>query len=830
MVTFELKRFLRILPRRWLWLATYLLILAGGGGIVLLLAHVVTWETSFDTWLEDFREVRRIEVQLLPPGGKQMDIPLTMPALAPLLNAKAADLGVPLRAARLSQPVRKQARWGDRKALLPVSFADAEVATVLGLPSPLSGLSVEEALSRGFAVLTQDAYTEIAGAADRAKNGPRIDIDASVEIEDLGAFRIGCILAPLPPNTHLRMGVILPMERKPSVALTVSQREWMAFDLYTYVRRTGETSWEEIRHFISSLIDRYSPRFSTSGEQGRIGLRLVLRPLPDIHLNSVGPGQMRPPGNSDLVHLYRGYAGLVAATLVLGAFMAASLYELAGRLEWGIRRLVGAARRQVLLHRLGEHVLLVVGAMVLATPFYRMGVVVVARSLYGGELPRCSALLCDLSASMWISTLGGGVLAALLAVVMATIVLRAPLTALIRRAADRAIRLFRAGLVAAQTALCAFVLVGGTVATLQLGELLRLDRGFAWEGRVAFESGASAVRARAIASRLKEYPQVVRTALVGGDLPRHGHARVPVVLTAAQSEGVPVESDVIPASPEFAAVMGLDLLAGRWFSDDPADVLRIGEDGQATGRAVVDETLARALGFGRPREALGQMIASTDLVGAQGPLTQSLEIIGVVRAARLGKLDAPAPPTYFVNDPDRLGTVVAQLRGPVTGALLTQLDDALRAGGGEPVHVKSLDSAYGAQLERWRQKRRMFLLLSAAVLVLVAGATFASVSGRLKEDRRKIGLHRLFGAGTVVLLARYAGRQIVALWPAIIVGILFGYMQRDWIVGRISSQVEANAIMMLAVFAFISLFVFSVVAGTVLATLREPIASSLRDE
>lgn len=829
MLTFELKRLMRVLARRWLWVATYLLILVGGGGIVLVLAQVVTWEESFDTWLQDVAEVRRIEIELLPPGGKQMDIPLTMPALAPLLNVKAAGMGVPVQAARLSQPVRKQASRGDRKLLLPVSFADPEVAAVLGLPPPVSGLSVKESLSRGFAVVTQDVHAEIAGGADRAKRGLPAEASASLEIEDLGAFRIGTVLPRLPPNTHLRMGVILPMDRQPARALTVAQQEWMAFDLYTYIRRTGQMSWQAVHQFLADLIDRYSPRFSTSGEDGKIGLRLTLRRLPDIHLSSLGPGQMRPPGNPDVVRLYRGYGGLVAVTLVLGAFMAASLYELSGRLEWGIRRLAGAARRQVLLHRVAEHVLLAVGAILLAVPLYRIAVLLMARSLYDGELPRCSALLCDPAASVGASVLAGAALAVLLGVVMATLVLRAPLTALIRRSADSGMRLFRTSLVAIQTALCAFVLVGGAVATLQLGELLRLHRGFSWEGRVAFEL-RSAIRAREIESRLRGDPQVASVALVGGDLPRHEHARVPVMLTGGPSQAVPVESDVIPASPAFAAVMGFELLAGRWLSADPADVLRIGKDGRAVGRAVIDETLARALGFGRPGDAVGQTIASMDLVGTRGPLPQSLEIVGVVRAARLGQLETAPPPTYFVHDPERLATVVAQLRGPVTGAVLAQFDDRLRAALGEPVHVQSLDSAYGVQLERWRQKRKMFVLLSLAVLILVAGATFASVSGRLQEDRRKIALRRLFGAGALVLVGSYAGRQILVLWPAIIIGILLGYMQRDWLVGSFSIQVTVDSFTVAAVFVFLSLFILALTAGTVLATLREPLVASLREE
>ncbi len=826
-MAFELRRLIQVIPRRWPWLLAFVLVATGGGWILLLLAHVVTWETSFDSWLHAYQNVRRIELRLSSPGNRPVETPLTMPALAPLINAKAKERGVYLQAARLSQPTQRPVMSGQERAILPVSFADPAFASILGLPTPSDRVMVESVLARGLAVVTEDSWRQLGGGmSDTA------DIaGTTVEVEGIGQFRIGAVLPPLPANTHLRLGIILPMARKPVMALAVSRQEWTALDLYTYIRAGDGESWRKVERFLRDLIDRYSPRYTTTNQKGRIALDLVLRPLPDIHLASTGLGQMRPPGNADMIQLYRGYGILVAVTLLLGALMAASLYELVGRLEWGIRRLTGASVFEIFKLKALEYGVILVGAGILVWPLFRLSVHLVARGIYGSTALGCSALLCDpvLATGVWLAGAAG--LAVSIGAAMTLLIVRVPLAALLKRATGRAMKLFRSGLVAAQSALCALVLVGGAVAVLQLGQLLSLERGFRWEGRVLLDAAADADRARQLAASLAGVPEIQSLAFLGRILPLTEHARVPVSRIGGGERMLPVEADVIPVSPKFAAVMELDLVAGRWFSTNSADRLRTGKTKHdVRGRVVVDEKLARLLGFQNPEDAIGERIKSRDLGGDAGLVTQTLEIIGVVRPVRLGSLEDDPPATYFVYDPRRLDVIVARLAEAGDARTVSQLEKTVSAALGEVVRIRSLDLAYGAQLERWRVKRTMFLMLAVVVLVLVAAATFVAVSGRLREDRRSIALHRLFGAGVGFLLWRYAGRQFFLLWPAIMAGVLLGALQRDWLIGRFTSQIHVGVGVHLLIFGFLSLFILAVLAVTVIGRARESIAVSLREE
>jgi putative ABC transport system permease protein len=248
-----------------------------------------------------------------------------------------------------------------------------------------------------------------------------------------------------------------------------------------------------------------------------------------------------------------------------------------------------------------------------------------------------------------------------------------------------------------------------------------------------------------------------------------GIAAQPGVQAAAVATSVPFTADPAPhafsvagrprpadlpvanhamVGPDYFRVMGIPLLRGRAFD---------GRDSAgAPGVVIVSQSLARQ--FFPGADPLGQRL---DL-GRGG----SHEIVGVAGDVKGSKLErGRSLQTYepFAQTPMWDFTVLVRGKTAALPAAIAQV--IRRLDPEQPVAVRPLDELVGDSLARQRFAMTLFLVFSAAALLLAGIGLYGVVAYTVGQRTAEIGIRRALGAqtGHVVRLVLGQGGRLIGL-------------------------------------------------------------------
>ncbi|HJR69166.1 MAG TPA: ADOP family duplicated permease, partial [Gammaproteobacteria bacterium] len=345
-----------------------------------------------------------------------------------------------------------------------------------------------------------------------------------------------------------------------------------------------------------------------------------------------------------------------------------------------------------------------------------------------------------------------------------------------RHTATKGVARFRAALATAQVALSMALLAMTGVFAQSLANIARLDLGVDIDSVVTFSISfpPSASTDRTLLPRVTEALEAMpRVSSVATSLPAllsldefAGQATIEGLV-----DDMPFARNLV--SPDFFRTFGIELLAGREFSD--TDLFQ--------GRAIVSRRFAERLGLA-PDEIVGRRadLNRMDITGA--PLVD--EIIGVVGDMRSGKITDEIEPQVFQPGPG--GTFY--VRGaPPSGALI----DAVR----ETV-ARVAPSAAIANLQTMQQQfrnniaiERFFAGTATAFAVLTTvlaalglyGVLAYSVTQRSREIALRVALGAAAGRIRGMVLRQVTGMAVVGVVLGAAAAAIFGRAAQSLLFG-----------------------------------------------
>jgi putative ABC transport system permease protein len=327
----------------------------------------------------------------------------------------------------------------------------------------------------------------------------------------------------------------------------------------------------------------------------------------------------------------------------------------------------------------------------------------------------------------------------------------------------------------AQVMLALVLLVGSGLLFRSVRRLLAVDAGFESPGLLTMQLQTSGPRLEDDSTRLRFFaaaldevrrvPGVTAAALtsqvpLSGDDDRYGLHPVP------ELEADPGESGGgtyrYAVTPGYLQTMGIPLLRGRWLgSSDDAGAPRV---------AVISASLARRRFPGL--DPIGHQVR----VGpADSPPYTIVGVVGDVKqfSLALNEGEAVYLPVSQWHFLDRVLSVVVRAEGE-PGRLVPAVRGAVWSVDPDQAVVRAaaMDDLVAASAEDRRFALRLLAVFALAALVLVGVGIFGTLSGRVAERTREIGVRAALGASRKAIVALVLRRGLALTGLGVALGVL----------------------------------------------------------
>ena len=585
--------------------------LAAGTLCCLYIVLYVEDQYSYDRQQRAVGDIYRVDTRLELPGAPVILAGRASPPIAPALKK---DFPAVEQFTRLVSTAGFGAKehtvtYGDKVFdEKDVVFADSTLFDVFNFHFVFG--SAGSALREPYTVvLLKPVAEKFFGGADPV--GKVITIDNAWGKH---AFRVTGVIDESLGKSQVHANIFISMHSNGIGDLTYNINEWAGENFTTsFVRLRPGADVALLTKQLPAFLER------NGGDQlksRRIKKAISLEPLRAVHTNIVYESDMGKTMDPMFLNILLLIAGLIQVIACIN-FMNQSTARASRRAkEVGVRKVLGAGRRDLLRQFLGESFILSLAGMLVALPLLMIGLPWL-NAITGADVQL--SLLAD--TRVWMiyaglvavtGFLAGSYPAFYLSAFQAIRVIKGNFTSQLSAAG------LRRALVVFQFGLSILLVMGIIVIYSQLRYIANQDLGFDQRQKLVFTFHTDDTRAQmdAFMNDLRQMPEI-RSA---GKATNYPSQYIPMSWNFYKAGGDPstgFDVSLIFTDDQFRSASGFALLSGRDFRASDTD------------KVIINELVARDLGY-TPDKAVGQMVV------AQG--SPPMEIVGVMKNVNYNSL------------------------------------------------------------------------------------------------------------------------------------------------------------------------------------------------
>jgi len=504
---------------------------------------------------------------------------------------------------------------------------------------------------------------------------------------------------------------------------------------YSYVVLREGSSPVALESKLDAFVKKYYPPRYTENNA-----RLSVQNIRDIHLHSdFSVADMSVNGNIGYVYTLGSIAALVLLIACVN-FMNLSIARFSNRgKEVGMRKVMGAEKRNLVLQFLGESILVAVIAGIVS--LFLVALAIPAFNQLAGVHIRSIELLnvSMLSAAAAIMVCTGVIAGFYPAFVMARFQPVLVLKGLHKKAGSRLN--LRKVLVIGQFAVSIILLIGTLIISEQLSYMRGKSMGFDKERIVMIPTGRVSTMGRDFATfknKLSSLPSVKSVTTLSHDIGQEALPYFPMKVEGIEEEQM---LPIMYVGYDFLETFGIAMNSGRFFSlSNPSD---------STLAFVVNESAARSLNWNEP---IGRKIS----FGVGGDANS--EVIGVIKDFNFDPLRTKVGPLVIAFSAGAQGNIAVKTEAGDYQHAVAGINDVWTSLFPEvPMSHSLLDDALSSTYESEEKLAEVFSYFCALAIFVACLGMFALASFSAEQRLKEIGVRKVLGAsesGLVLLLYR----------------------------------------------------------------------------
>ena len=772
-----------------------LLGLSIGMACCILIVAWVTNELSFDRFHNKADRIYRLGLEA--DLGTHLKAPITNGPAGPAIVEQYPEV---LNAVRITGPENVPAKYEDLQFTEEnVTYADQDFFQIFSFPL----------LQGNPATVLETANTVVIAEAMVPKYFDNVDpIGKIITIGGID-YTVTGIMADFPRNSQLQFNMLCSFETLAKLS-PPRVEEWMAFSMGTYLLLAENVDVAALEAKFPELVDAHlGPIMQAIGGT----IEFWLQPMTDVHLHSDMAIDLDNNGNIIYIYLFSGVALLV---LLMACFnfinLSTALAALRAK-EVGIRKTLGANRKQLMIQFLSESVVLSLLAIVLT---------VLLLETFSANIQTLSAYTLDIPyfKLWWLipALLGLAILTGLLAGAYPAFFLSAfepneILGSKLKRGAANS-RL-RQILVVSQFAITIMLLIGTSTIVRQINYINNKPMGFS-KDNILFITDTDQPGIPPIQLLRDEFSRVpgVSHATAATHLPSIGiHKSIFLPEGFAQEDAQTM--DFISIDANYLAALDMKLASGRNFSADLAT--------DSSSACMINVTAAQRFGWDKP---IGKKFHFNNLPGSdEEPYTMS--VIGVIEDFHMASLHEQIEPLFVQYDPSEWRTLTLKLNPANTSATLQRLQEKwLTLVPDRPFDYIFLDDRLEEIYQQEQELRSLTLAFSVLAIFIGCLGLFGMSSFTATNRTKEIGIRKVLGASVPTIVRLLSLETIALILIASLVAYpIAWYAMSNWL-ETFAFRVPFNWLIPVLISAgTIVLAIFTVSYQSIKAALANPVKS-----
>ncbi len=777
----------------------------------LVILAYISGELSYDRSNPRASRIYRVtRIFYGPGGGQDLHLSSVAPPFGPLLQHDFPEIQDMTRLLpNGSLPLRYNEKIFNQGNIF---FADAHFFNFFNVPV-LSGMP-KTALSGPYQVMmTPEIAQKFFGHAD--------PVGKVIQLGNIRqGFLVTGIFSDFPRNSHLHPEVLVSFNTlRDTLIYGENQLEtnWGNNSFYTYLLLAPGYPAGRLEGQFPGFIDRHM-HFDglPSGVKVSRTTALSLEKLTDIHLKSHLDDEIEANGDIRRVYIFSLVALFILLIACVNYMNLASARGALRAREIGVRKAIGGTRIEIIFQFLGESILMVAIALILAGIIARIALPWVNRladtQLSGEFFTRPWVWVTLLLIPVTVGFISGIYPALFMSSFRPSVVLKG-----ISRVGGGNIPL-RKALVIFQFSISIILIIATLVVFQQLHFVESTPLGFNKSNVVVTRyPGALGNHFQGLSNALLRNPRILGIArssrIPTGRLLDELDAKA---LMGNKMQPLKITLKYVMVDPGFLPVYGIHLLAGRNFDR------RFATD---SASFILNDAAVRAMNWKSPRLALGKEIIYGGVAG---------RVIGVVQDFNFESLHQKIIPILFATYPEDQSSynqISIRISGSDIGASLEFLKNTwARFLPDEPLDYAFLDQKFAQEYEGELREGGLFTFFAFMAIFIACLGLFGLASFTIAQRTREMGIRKVMGAGMGQLISLLSLDFMKLVLVAVVIAVPVAWMAMNQWLDGFAYKIHIQAwILVLACFGAAMVALGTVGIQAAKAALANPV-TALRSE